>query len=84
MTDRAHVELKLQMKVEYKKRGRWRLNTYMLEDKVFVNSLQDDIKIFFELNIGSTRRLATVWDACKAYIRGECMAYASRKKKRKC
>jgi len=81
LTDHAHVELKLELKGDYKKRGRWRLNTFMLEDKVFIDSLQDDIKMFFELNIGSTQRLATVWDASKAFIRGKCIAYASRKKK---
>lgn len=47
LTDHAYVELKLEMTVDYKKRGRWRLNTFMLEDKVFVDSLQDDMKMFF-------------------------------------
>lgn len=81
LTDHAHVELKLELKVDCEKRGRWRLNTFLLEDKVFADSLQEDINMFFELNIGSTPRLATVWDASKAFIRGKCIAYASKKKK---
>lgn len=46
LTDHAHVELKLEVKVDYNKRGKWRLNTFMLEDKVFVASLQDDKDVF--------------------------------------
>lgn len=47
LTDHAHVELKLELKVDCEKRGRWRLNTFLLEDKVFADSLQEDINMFF-------------------------------------
>lgn len=43
--------------------------------------LADDLTSFFKLNIGSTDRLVSMWEASKAYIRGKCIAQAARKKK---
>ena len=33
------------------------------------------------MNIGSTDKVGTVWEASKAYIRGRIIAYSSRKKR---
>ena len=43
--------------------------------------LKEDIKYFLEINVVSTNRLATVWDALKAFVRGKCIAFSSKKVK---
>ena len=53
----------------------------LLQDETFVNILGDDLKMFFETNVGSIESIGTVWEASKAYIRGKLIAHASKKKK---
>lgn len=81
LTDHALVELHINLQVEKISRGRWRLNTSILQDDQFVLTLQRDIEYFLQVNVGSTDRLATVWDALKAFVRGKCLGYCSKKKK---
>ena len=38
-------------------------------------------KNFFSVNIGTTDRVGTVWEASKAYIRGKIIAHSSKKKR---
>lgn len=57
------------------------MNTSLLQDEQFAKKLGEDICIFLELNIGSTERLATVWDALKVFIRGKFISHSSWKKK---
>uniref|UniRef100_A0A3P9I561 Reverse transcriptase domain-containing protein n=1 Tax=Oryzias latipes TaxID=8090 RepID=A0A3P9I561_ORYLA len=79
LTDHAPVELHIQFQMGKIKRGRWRLNLGILRDEQFVASLKEEIKCFLDINIGSTDRLATVWDALKAFMRGKCLGYSSKK-----
>lgn len=81
LTDHAPVELHINLKVEKNCKGRWRLNSSILQDEQFVSTLKEDIKYFLEINVGSTKRLATVWDALKAFVRGKCLAFSSKKVK---
>ena len=82
ITDHALVELHIDMQVDKCKLGRWRLNISFLQDKQFTERLGKDITSFLEFNRDTTERIATVWDALKAYIRGNCIAYSSWKKKK--
>lgn len=81
ITDHALVQLHLDLNVDKTKVGRWRMNTNLLQDEQFAKKLVEDIYIFLELNIGSTERLATVWDALKAFVRGKFISHSSWKKK---
>lgn len=81
ITDHALVELHLDLNVDKIKVGRWRMNTSLLQDEEFAKKLGEDICKFLELNIGSTARLATVWDALKAFVRGKFISQSSFKKK---
>lgn len=81
LTDHAPVELHINLQVEIKSKGRWRLNSSILQDEKFVSTLKEDIKYFLEVNVGSTDKLATVWDALKAFVRGKCLGYSSNKVK---
>lgn len=57
------------------------MNVSLLLDKSFQTLLEEDLKYFFQINIGSTKHIGTVWEASKAYIRGKLIAYASKRKK---
>ena len=81
ITDHALVELHLNLHSTKGNGGRWRLNTSLLQDEQFATKLGEDIWVFLDINRGTTERLATVWDALKAFIRGKCIAYSSWKKK---
>lgn len=69
---------------ENTKSYRWRMNVSLLQDKSFRTALGEDLKHFFELNMGSTKHVESVWEASKAYIRGKFIAYGAKKKKRRC
>lgn len=73
------MELHINLKVEKNCKGRWRLNSSILQDEQFVSTLKEDINYFLEINVGSANRLATVWDALKAFVRGKCLAFSSKK-----
>ena len=81
ITDHAPVELHIDLHSIKGKVGRWRLNTSLQQDKQFATKLGGDIRIFLDINRGTTERLTTVWDVLKAFIRGKCIAYSSWKKK---
>lgn len=53
----------------------------LLQDKSFSDTLSEDLKSFFEINIGSTEKISSVWGASKAFIRGKIIAHSSKVKK---
>ena len=81
LTDHATVQLGLKLGAGVVKSNRWRMNVSLLQNDIFANALEEDLKMFFDTNIGSTERIGTVWEASKAYIRGKLIAQASKKKK---
>lgn len=80
ITDHAPVELLLNITSDTEKRGRWRMNTALLLDPLFRKALEDDLKSFFDINLGSSQDISTVWEATKAYVRGKLIAQAAKKK----
>lgn len=81
ISDHGIVELHIDFNVEKERRGRWRLNTMLLHNEAFSNSILEDLHFFLQVNIGSTDNIASVWEASKASIRGKFIAYASKIKK---
>lgn len=67
LTDHAPVEVFIKANLKTERRGRWRLNTGLLSDSTFRKTIEDELKTFFEINIGSTDEITTVWEASKAY-----------------
>lgn len=68
LSDHAMVELDIALNTKAGKKGRWHLNIALIQDECFGTLLADDLTSFFKLNIESTDRLASVWEASKAYI----------------
>lgn len=81
LTDHAPVELFIKANLKTERRGRWRLNTGLLSDSTFRKTIEEDLKTFFEINIGSTEEMTTVWEASKAFIRGKFIAQAAKNKR---
>lgn len=81
LTDHAAVQLGLILESDRVKKNRWRMNISLFQDPQFNNLIKEELDQFFQLNIGSTDRVGTVWEASKAYIRGKIIAYSSRKKR---
>lgn len=81
LSDHGTVQLNVDLNTDKVKRGRWRLNTMLLQNDSFSNTLSEDLKSFFEINIGSTSKISSVWEASKAYIRGKIIAHSSKAKK---
>lgn len=75
------MELCISTCLENIRSNRWRLNTSLLQDALFKQTLSEDLKTFFQINIGSTPKIGTVWEACKAFITGKIIAQASKRKK---
>lgn len=48
---------------EVVRKSRWRLNVSLLQNLDFLNLLEDELDLFFEVNIGSTEKNSTVWEA---------------------
>ena len=57
------------------------MNTSLLHDEIFNKELAADLSSFFDINMGSTDRVAMVWEASKAYVRGKLIAQTSKRKK---
>lgn len=81
LTDHAMVDLQLNIYQKQNKSSRWRLNLTLLDEEQNQKAIADKLQLFFKDNLGSTERIATVWEASKAFIRGTMIAIASKKKK---
>lgn len=60
----------------------WRMNTTLLMDDKFIKYLNDKTDLFVEFNDKDSADPRVVWDACKAYMGGMVISYASQEKKR--
>ncbi len=63
--------------VTYDRYCPWRLNTLLLSDETFVNSISSKIKIFLEHNQTPEMPFSVIWEAMKAYLRGEIIYLSS-------
>lgn len=81
LTDHAAVQLGLVMEPGEVKKNRWRLNISLFQDPEFNSLIEKELDNFFLVNMGSTDKVGTVWEASKAYIRGTIIAYSSGKKR---
>ena len=63
------------------KSRQWRLDTSLLKNENFTSPMKKRIPEFFEVNLNSVLRVATVWEAFKATCRGWLISFASGVKK---
>lgn len=61
----------------------WRLNTGMLNDPTFIQSMTTDLKLYIQENSNDEINPGIIWDAAKAVLRGKIIELSSRLKKQK-
>uniref|UniRef100_H3AY12 Endonuclease/exonuclease/phosphatase domain-containing protein n=1 Tax=Latimeria chalumnae TaxID=7897 RepID=H3AY12_LATCH len=78
LSDHAPVDLVLSWEMGATRKGRWQLNSSLLQ----VDSAREEIKTiiqeYFDINQGSVSTDAMLWEAGKAYIWGQVIAMSSR------
>lgn len=60
----------------------WRFNSSLLSDDEFVKYLGDHITFFLETNTTSDTSALMVWDALKAYLRGQIISFTVNKRRK--
>lgn len=84
LSDHAPLILDLKFSNLPSLRRSWQLNTSLLADDDFVGFISDQISLFLSVNVSPDLSNIIVWDALKAYIRGQIISYnAIRKRKLK-
>lgn len=56
---------------------RWRFNSTLLSDDKFVTFMEEQISFFLDTNNTPGISALTVWDALKAYMRGQIISYTA-------
>lgn len=56
---------------------RWRFNTSLLRDAIFVNQLEVGLSEFVAFNEHSVEDARVLWDSVKGYIQSNCISFAS-------
>uniref|UniRef100_A0A0F8AB07 Retrovirus-related Pol polyprotein LINE-1 n=1 Tax=Larimichthys crocea TaxID=215358 RepID=A0A0F8AB07_LARCR len=59
----------------------WKLSYFLLNNSRFKTINQEEIVNFFQANDTPDVTRSTLWEACKAYLRGQAISFASRQKK---
>ena len=81
LSDHAPISMKIQLGKGNGYFKRWKLQTFLLKDKTFVNFVEKRIDDYFEFNKDETSACIR-WEAFKAYIRGEMISYTSTQNKK--
>lgn len=63
-------------------RRRWRFNSTLLSDAKFVKFMEEQIISFFEIHKSCETSSLIVWDALKAFLRGQIISYSANMKKK--
>ena len=62
-------------------RTQWKLSHFLLNNPHFKGFFQEEIVNYFHANDTPDIARSTLWEACKAYLRGQAISFASRQKK---
>uniref|UniRef100_A0A803TU04 Reverse transcriptase domain-containing protein n=1 Tax=Anolis carolinensis TaxID=28377 RepID=A0A803TU04_ANOCA len=82
-SDHAPMEMIIEDKRNIKKEFRWRLNELLLKDISEQNRYKGMLAEYFQLNREEDTNIATIWDASKAFIRGQFIQHNIRKNRDK-
>ena len=84
ISDHAPLALYLSFPSVAKPRRNWRLTSTLLTNDDFVELISEQISSFLSINIFPEVSNATVWEALKAFLRGQIISFtANREKNRK-
>lgn len=74
ISDHAPVTLSLILPNHRPSRFRWRLNPLLLSEEWFVTFINTQIDIFLETNVNETTSPSLIWEALKAFLRGQIIS----------
>lgn len=77
ISDHCPIQLDLQMPNSSTKHRTWRFDPLLLNDKDFTSFISSQIDFFFETNTTPDVSYSTIWEAFKAYIRGQIISYTA-------
>lgn len=60
----------------------WRFNSTLLSNSKFFNFFEEQISLFFEINNSPETSSLIVWDALKAFLRGQIISYSANLKRK--
>lgn len=81
ISDHAPTSLDLNFHVQIKPFRQCRFNSALLAEDSYRQFLRSQITLFFELNDLPKTKRGTLWEASKAYIRGQLISFVSNMKK---
>lgn len=82
ISDHAPVSIKVTLPTQRIKRT-WQLDTLLLADSDFVKFITDEIDFFLQVNRTGDISASTLWEALKAYLRGQIISRSSYIRKKK-
>lgn len=77
----VHAPVDLYLDNQLKPSKQWRFNSALLSNNQYKQSLHSQIKLYFELNNLPNTSKEVLWEASKAYIRGQIISFSSNHKK---
>lgn len=83
-SDHSSVQLDLTLSTSSTKTCHWCLNDSLLHNPVTRDQLSCDSSVFFQLNENTVAEVSTLWEAHKAFFRGQSISAGSRLKKENC
>lgn len=82
ISDHNPIKLMWETKLILPYSKNWRFRTYMLKDPDFIQYMSTQIQIFLEANVNSASD-SIIWEALKAFMRGQIISFGSYKSKEK-
>lgn len=79
ISDHAPITLDISFPSNFWSRSPWRFNSLLLNDVDFVTFLNERIDLYTSNNVTPDVTAATIWEACKAFLRGEIISYTASK-----
>lgn len=81
ISDHATVVVDFSLPGRSMTRCPWRFNSFLLSDPNFVSTIKNSIEVYISTNANTDTSAAAIWEACKAYLRGEIISYSAYQKK---
>ncbi len=83
ISDHAPVIIDIALPGRFVSRTHWRFDSLLLSDTEFIKTINSCIDLFISTNVNSEVSASTIWETCKAYLRGEIISYSAYQKKAK-
>ena len=81
ISDHSPVILKLCFPENVLPQRSWRFNSRLLADEKFVDFINTHLDVFLEANVSPDISHCTLWEAMKAYVRGQVISYSASENK---